>query len=78
MTDSRNVFIRLNDKIGTIIASSERLIDDNLIECDGRVISRCDYPEYFSYRHSNNNQLSIPDFQNTLKDKMNFYLIARQ
>jgi hypothetical protein len=78
MRSNNRIFIKLDDNIGSIVASESELFDESLIECDGRIIERTDYPELFTSFRCLNEKCKIPDYRNTLKDQMHFYLIARQ
>jgi hypothetical protein len=71
------IFVKLDNNIGSIVASEAELNDAQLVKCDGHLINRTDYPLLFSRFKYMYDKCKVPNYTNVLKNQMNFYLIAK-
>jgi hypothetical protein len=73
----KKILVQFDNHVGSFIASEFKLVDDKLIECDGRIIDRSDYQELFEYYRFADDKFKIPDYRYLINKQIRFYLIAK-
>ncbi len=67
----------LDHSIGSLLASDDKLNDDNLLACNGNSICKSEYPEYFKLFRIKNDVLMLPnldDIRQQLNNQLYFYI----
>ena len=70
--DATDMYVCIDKSIGNIVASDEPLQGTGYIECDGRQISRTNYPALFDGRYAGD-KVRLPDMHSVL-DGVRFYM----
>ena len=68
--------VKLSNNVGDIFSSTAPVADKRFLLCDGRKISRVEFPELFSVNRMDLNEMRLPDYSKLLPGQIFFYIIA--